>query len=116
MTDTHVGTAGWIYYDHDCHLCREGARRLQKILASRRFQLRTLQSPGAPRELGLSGSALLREVRLLLADGRNLGGADALLEVARRIWWAFPIWILSLLPGVRPLMRASYRVVAANRH
>ena len=117
MTDKKVSNpAGWIFFDNECSLCRESARRAAGLLARRRFQLCPLQSPDAPERLGLSGRGLLREVRLLLADGRNLGGADAVVEIARRIWWAWPLWLFSRLPGVRPFLRAGYRVIAANRH
>jgi hypothetical protein len=59
---------------------------------------------------------VLRETRLLLADGHNLGGADAVVEIARHIWWAWPLWFLSRGPGARPVLHAIYRVIAANRH
>ena len=59
---------------------------------------------------------MLREMRLLLADGRDLGGADAVVEIARHIWWAWPLWLVSRVPGARAILRAIYRVIAANRH
>ncbi len=116
INDNKAGIAGWLFYDGECRLCCESARRVERILDRRRFVLRTLQSPDAPRLLGLSGPALLHEMRLLLADGRHLGGADAVVEIARRIWWAWPLWLFSRVPGVRPCWRAVYRVIAANRH
>lgn len=116
ITDQNVGIGGWLFYDGECRLCCASARRVERILARRRVQLCTLQSPDAPQRLGLSDRALLREMRLLLADGRSLGGADAVVEIARRIWWAWPLWLFSRVPGVRPLLRAVYRVIAANRH
>lgn len=115
-TDTNVETAGWLFYDGECRLCCESARRVERILTRRRIRLCTLQSPDAPQRLGLSGRALLHEMRLLTADGRNLGGADAIGEIARHIWWAWPLWLISHLPGVTWLMRAVYRAIAANRH
>ena len=65
IPDDHVG---WLFHDGDCALCRGSAQRLQGLLARRGIQLRTLQSPDAPLLLGLSGPALMREMRLLLAD------------------------------------------------
>ena len=55
-------------------------------------------------------------MRLLLTDGRSLGGADAIVEIARRIWWAWPLWVISRFPGVMGILRAGYRILAANRH
>jgi len=55
-------------------------------------------------------------MRLLLADGRSVGGADAVVEIARHVWWAWPLWLVSRFPGMRPVLRAVYRSIAANRH
>jgi predicted DCC family thiol-disulfide oxidoreductase YuxK len=115
-TDSIVGTAGWLFYDGQCPLCRAAARRFGRILARRGFGLRPLQSPGAAQRLGLDERDLIREMRLLLADGRNLGGADAVVEISRHIWWAWPLWLFSHLPGANPLLHASYRRLAAKRH
>jgi predicted DCC family thiol-disulfide oxidoreductase YuxK len=116
MTDPSAEVAGWLFYDGDCPLCCESARRFGRILARRRFGLRPLQSPGTAERLGLEDRDLLREMRLLLADGRSFGGADAVVEIARHIWWAWPLWLISRVPGARPILRAAYRRMAANRH
>jgi predicted DCC family thiol-disulfide oxidoreductase YuxK len=58
---------------------------------------------------------LLRELRFLLADGSQFGGADAVLAVAREIWWARPLVWLSKLPGMTRLLREGYRWFAAHR-
>lgn len=86
------------------------------MLGQRCFHLLPLQSPEASPWLGATGLAPLGEMRLVLADGRNLGGADAIVEIARHIWWAWPLWAVSRFPGIMPILRAGYRVVAANRH
>lgn len=99
-----------MFYDGECRLCLNWANRLRATLSRRRFELLPLQARDT------TDSALLGEMRLLLADGRNLGGADAVVEVARRIWWAWPLWALSRLPGMMPLLRSGYRILAANRH
>ena len=49
---------------------------------------------------------------LPLADGRNLSGVDAVVEIARRIWWAWPLWLFSRIPGARPFLQAVYRYCA----
>lgn len=116
IADNNVKIVGWLFHDGDCRLCRQSARRVAGLLGRRGIELRTLQSPDTTELLGLSGRDLLREMRLLLADVRNLGGADAVVEIARRIWWAWPLWLVSCVPGVKPLLRAVYRIVAANRH
>src|SRR5260221_13608745 len=55
-------------------------------------------------------------MRLLLPDGRLYGGADALLQIARRYWWAWPLYLLGHPPGAKLLLRAIYRRIARNRY
>ena len=65
--------------------------------------------------LGMSPEELLYELRFLHSDGTQYGGADAVLVVARQIWWVQPLVWLSYVPGMKPLLRSAYRWVAARR-
>ena len=105
-----------IYYDDDCRFCRAMLLRFGRTLARRRFTFVPLQSPGAARLLGVSDEHLLDEMRVRLDDGEVCGGASALTAIARRIWWAWPLWALSRVPGAMPLLNAAYRWIARNRH
>ncbi|HKE88010.1 MAG TPA: DUF393 domain-containing protein [Vicinamibacterales bacterium] len=108
--------AATIYYDGDCRLCAGTARRLEQVLSRRHLALRPLQTTGAATILGVSEEQLLEEVRLHLDDGSVLGGANAVVEIARRIWWAWPLWAMSRAPGVMPRLHHLYRWVARNRY
>ena len=60
-----------------------------------------------------SGSALpedapLVEMKILLRDGEIYGGADALVEIARAIWWLWPLFIFAQIPGAKALLRKTY--------
>lgn len=46
-TDNAADALGWLFFDGDCPLCREAARRFSRVLARRQFHLQPLQSPGA---------------------------------------------------------------------
>jgi predicted DCC family thiol-disulfide oxidoreductase YuxK len=61
-------------------------------------------------------SGLWSELRLLTADGRTRCGADAVLYLARHIGWAWPLWALAQLPGMRCVTRVAYRWIAAHRY
>jgi len=104
-----------IFYDAECRLCRAGANRLKGVLARRQMELVPLQSPGTSTLLGVREDQLLVEMRLRLRDGRVFGGATAVVEIARRIWWAYPLWVVSRIPGAMRPMNAMYRWVARNR-
>jgi predicted DCC family thiol-disulfide oxidoreductase YuxK len=104
-----------VFYDADCKFCVNAARRFERVLARRRFELVPLQVPGASAEFGVPEDQLLAEMRLRLRDGRVFGGAAAVVEIARRIWWAWPLWALSRLPGAMRPMHATYSWIARRR-
>lgn len=107
---------GWLLYDGDCPFCAGWAARLEKVLTRRGFDLAPLQSPWVRECLDLPVTEPFTELRVLTVDGRAFGGADAVVELARTLWWAWPLVAASLLPGARPLLRAGYRWLAARRH
>ncbi len=65
--------------------------------------------------LALPAGELLTEMRALTPDGRVFGGGDAVIWLAKGIWWAWPLYALAQLPGMRAALRAAYRWVAARR-
>src|SRR5262249_38522201 len=107
---------GVVFYDGECSICTRGARRFGPLLARRRMALEPLQAPDACARLGVAEEDRLREVRLRLEDGTVFGGASAIAEIARRIWWAWPLWALSRIPGAMRPMRAAYAWVARHRY
>lgn len=59
---------------------------------------------------------LLYDLRLLTTDGQSASGADVYLQVARRIWWAWPFYAVFSLPGFNRLIHLGYRWFARNRY
>jgi predicted DCC family thiol-disulfide oxidoreductase YuxK len=105
-----------IYYDDQCRFCRDMLQRFGRTLARRRFTFVPLQSAGAARLLGVADAHLLDEMRVRFDDGTVFGGASAVTAIARRIWWAWPLWALSRVPGAMPLLAAGYRWIGRNRY
>jgi predicted DCC family thiol-disulfide oxidoreductase YuxK len=106
----------WVLYDGDCSVCIRLARRFENVLARRGFELLPLQTPWVRERLGLSDEQLLVEMRLLFPDGKTFAGADAVVHLSRQIWWAWPLWAISRIPGAMPLLRRGYRWFANRRH
>jgi len=76
-----------------------------------------LQAGWVSRTLGLADDdELLSDLRLLFADGRQIGGADVYRHVMRRIWWAYPLYLFSIAPLSRRAFDWGYRTFAANRY
>ena len=107
---------GWLFFDAECSFCTRIARWLAPILRRRGMGLAPLQDPRVGALLGLSRQELLREMRFLLSDGTQYGGADAAVAMAREIWWARPMVWLASVPGMMKLLRSAYRTIAANRN
>jgi predicted DCC family thiol-disulfide oxidoreductase YuxK len=59
---------------------------------------------------------LLRDLRLLLDDGRQVVGADVYRHVMRCIWWAHPAYWLSMAPLLRSVFDWCYRMFAIHRY
>jgi predicted DCC family thiol-disulfide oxidoreductase YuxK len=106
---------GWLFFDAECGFCTRLGRWLEPILARRGFAVAPLQDPRVGALLGMPRQELLRELRFLHADSRYCGGANAVLAVAREIWWARPLVWLATIPGVMSLLHAGYCWVASQR-
>jgi predicted DCC family thiol-disulfide oxidoreductase YuxK len=106
---------GWLFFDADCKFCTRIARWLAPILERRNLGVAPLQDTRVSALLGLTSQELLREIRFLHCDGHHTGGADAVLDVAREIWWARPVVWLSKLPGMMRVLHSGYHWIAAQR-
>lgn len=109
-------TRGWIFYDADCSMCARSAARSARLMESRGFALLPLQTPGAAERLQIAKEDLLIEMRLLTSTGKRIAGADAIIEIVRHFWWAWPFTILARIPGAMLFLRWLYARLAANRH
>lgn len=107
---------GWILYDDSCRLCRRWVPFWESPLRRRGFGIAPLQADWVRHELGLNEKELLDDLRLLLVDGQLLNGADAYRHAMRRIWWTWPFYALSIVPGLRRCFDHGYRLVARYRH
>jgi len=107
---------GEVFYDGDCAMCSRGAARWGGLFARHGFRGLPLQTPGTAARTGASDAELRAEMKLLLADGRVVGGAHAWAVLFRSVWWLWPLGVLIGLPGLRVLSAAAYRWIARNRY
>jgi len=114
--NTEQPPLGWVLYDDACGFCRRWVPFFGGTLQRRGFEIAPLQADWVRAKLELSDSELLSDLRLLLADGSLICGADAYRYATRRIWWAWPVYIFSITPGLRKVFDWGYRTFAANRY
>lgn len=109
-------TRGWVFYDGECPFCIRQVDRFGDLLRKGRIELLPLQCGFARERLHLTDAELLNEMRLLTCDNRLFGGADAIVELTRQIWWAWPLYLLAQIPGIKLLLRKSYAWFAKRRY
>jgi predicted DCC family thiol-disulfide oxidoreductase YuxK len=105
---------GILCIDAECALCRRLAARWGPALRRGGIRLAALQAPWVQRRLGLAG--VPEEMKLLLPDGRILGGAAALVELAAVLAWPRPLVRAARQRPASALLGAAYRWVARHRH
>lgn len=110
----------WVLYDGACGFCSGFVSSFGKTLARHGFGIATLQDPRVAERLSARGvhpENLLDDFRILVEDsGDVIAGADAYRWAFRRIWWARPLYVLSVTPGLRRLFDLGYRTFAENRY
>jgi predicted DCC family thiol-disulfide oxidoreductase YuxK len=106
---------GWIFFDEDCSFCRDLALRFDNLFRERGFHFEPLQSEWVQDRLNLTRQQALEEMRVLTVDGQIFGGVDAVIFLARQLWWAEPFAFIARIPTIPALLDRSYRWVAAHR-
>src|SRR5258708_36499269 len=100
---------GWLFFDAECRFCTRIARWIAPILLSRGLDVAPLQDPRVGPLLGMKREELLTELRFLLSDGKNFGGARAVGAVGGTFWSARPV------VGVSPWPRATVLLAVGDR-
>jgi predicted DCC family thiol-disulfide oxidoreductase YuxK len=116
VADDSEEIKGWVLYDGTCGFCSRWVPFWQNTLKKRGYHIAPLQAQWVAEKFDLSEEELAADFRLLLADGKRLAGAEVYRYLMRRIWWATPLYLISILPGFRPLFDSGYRMFAENRH
>lgn len=116
MTDAAKEPLGWVLYDESCGVCNRWVPFWENTLRRRGLEIAPLQSERFRGRLGGAEGDLLRDLLLLRPDGNLVRGADVYRFALRRIWWAYPLYLLSVAPGFRRLFDRAYRAFADRRH
>jgi predicted DCC family thiol-disulfide oxidoreductase YuxK len=116
MNEAKSNPAGWILYDDSCGFCRRWIPFWENTLRKRGFEIAPLQADWVRQKLQLNEKDLLQDLRLLLASGKQIQGADTYRFAMKRIWWAHPIYLFSVAPLGKNIFDWSYRKFAAHRY
>ncbi len=108
--------SAWVLYDDQCGFCTRWMSFWKGVLARRGIGIAPLQADWVRHRLDVAPEDLLNDLRMLTADGRIVEGADVYRYVMRRIGWAYPAYVLTLLPGLRHVFDRAYRTFATHRY
>jgi predicted DCC family thiol-disulfide oxidoreductase YuxK len=107
--------AGWVLYDGDCGVCSRWVPSWAATLARLGLGIAPLQSSWVQERTGLAPADLLSDIQLLENDGRLISGPNVYRYVMRRLWWAYPLYLLSKTPGLSRVFDWGYRTFARHR-
>jgi predicted DCC family thiol-disulfide oxidoreductase YuxK len=106
---------GWVLYDGACGVCSYWVPKCEALLSRLGLGVAPLQSAWVEQRTGLVPEVLLTDIRLLQSDGSILSGAEVYRYVMRKIWWTYPLYLLSVIPGLRGAFDWVYRTFAQHR-
>lgn len=110
-----IPSRGWIFFDEDCAFCRNLALRVGPAFARRGFHFEPLQRKWVQERLNLTPEQALEEMRVLTCNGEVFAGADAMIFLARQLWWAAPFASVARSAFFHDLLDRGYRWIAAHR-
>ena len=105
----------WVFYDGQCSVCIEGVHKFLNTLNKRGVGVTPLQTDWVKSKIFHLDDPL-KEMLLLTEKESLLGGADALIYLSRKIWWAYGLFLLAQIPGMKMILRRLYRLIAKNRY
>lgn len=88
----------------------------EDTLRRRGFEIAPLQADWVREILQLRDAELLQDLRLLLATGEQIRGADTYRYAMKHIWWIYPAYLFSIAPLGKEIFNWGYRTFAGNRH
>jgi uncharacterized protein YqjF (DUF2071 family)/predicted DCC family thiol-disulfide oxidoreductase YuxK len=107
--------AGYLLYDGRCGFCSWLVARIQASIEKDGIASAPLQSAWVAQALSLPSEQIERDIRLLLADGTLVSGADVYIHLMKRRPWLRPLGVLADLPILRWISWRCYRLINRNR-
>ena len=107
---------GWVLYDGSCGFCARWVPFWGPRLDRIGLGTAPLESDWVRARLPIPESPADMDLTLLLQDGGIVRGAEVYRFVMRRIWWACPLYVLSITPGLRAIFNFGYRTFARHRY
>ena len=106
---------GYLLYDGRCGFCSWLVSRVQASIERDGFASAPLQSAWVGQALSFPRDQIESDIRLLLADGTLVSGADVYMYLMKRKPWLRPLGVIAGLPILKWISWRCYRLVNRNR-
>jgi len=106
---------GYLLYDGECGFCSWWISKIARHLEHIGIASAPLKSSWVAETLQVPIELYSQDIRLILADGVLISGADVYIEIMRRLRWTLPLALILNLPVLRWLTWKVYRFVNRNR-
>lgn len=116
LTNLNTLTKGWVLYDGQCGFCTGGIAKFRPLLAHYGFICEPMQSDWAVQILEASPIGQQQGIKLYTDKRQLFNGVDTFLQIARRIWWAMPVYYIAFIPPIKPIAKVIYAQIAKNRY
>lgn len=107
--------SGYLLYDGECGFCSWWITKLRRHLENIGVATARLQSAWVAETLLLPPERNADDIRLILADGTLLSGANVYVYLMKKTRWTRPLGFLLGLPILRWMTWRVYRIVNRNR-
>lgn len=91
-------------------------RNTEKLLTSRGFKTAPLQSAWVKDKIPMTDEQLVEDILMLTPGEKIVRGADVYRAIMKKVWWLYPFFLLSLVPGLNYIFNWSYKTFNKNRH
>lgn len=108
--------SGWVLYDGNCGVCKLLIEKWRPVITSCGYKIAPLQSDWVKGKISLSDEELVKDILLITVDDKLIRGADVYREVMKQVWWLYPFYLISIIPGLNYIFNWSYRIFNLNRH
>ena len=106
---------GYLLYDARCGFCSWWMETMAHYLTSSAIDIAPLQSAWVAETFSIPLEQYREDIRLILADGTLISGADVYIYVLTRMRWTRPLGRLLKLPVLRWITWSAYRIINRNR-
>jgi len=106
----------WVLYDASCPFCTAGAYAFKNTLEKQNCKIKPLQNQTVMKILDVKEGQDFPEMKVIGDDSKLYGGANAIIYVCKKIWWASPLWALAHMPFARTIFDYIYKLIAKRRH